>query len=142
MTNQMFDYVVVGGGASGAVVAARLSEDPKISVALIEAGPSELILKKIWEFFKPAAVPLLVVACLYFWVNNITSNITNISEDVTNRIEKIQEIHDEEMKKVLDANRQERIEHENNIKKLQKLNCKNLISKSNFYNFEIKIQFL
>ena len=80
---------------------------------------SLLILKKIWEFFKPAAVPLLVVACLYFWVNNITSNITNISEDVTNRIEKIQEIHDEEMKKVLDANRQERIEHENNIKKLQ-----------------------
>ena len=41
MTNQLFDYVVVGGGASGAVVAARLSEDPKISVALIEAGPSD-----------------------------------------------------------------------------------------------------
>ena len=75
-------------------------------------------------------------------LRSLPTNITNISEDVTNRIEKIQEIHDEEMKKVLDANRQERIEHENNIKKLQKLNCKNLISKSNFYNFEIKIQFL
>ena len=33
-----FDYVVVGGGTAGCVVAARLAEDPEVSVCLIEAG--------------------------------------------------------------------------------------------------------
>ena len=33
-----FDYLVIGGGSSGCVVAGRLSEDPGTSVALLEAG--------------------------------------------------------------------------------------------------------
>ena len=37
-----FDYVVVGGGTAGAVVAARLSEDPTASVCLLEWGPTDV----------------------------------------------------------------------------------------------------
>ncbi|KAL2850297.1 hypothetical protein BJY01DRAFT_132341 [Aspergillus pseudoustus] len=33
-----YDYVIIGGGTSGLTIAARLAEDPEVSVAVIEAG--------------------------------------------------------------------------------------------------------
>lgn len=39
--NAHFDYVILGGGTAGLVVASRLSEDSSVSVAVIEAGDFE-----------------------------------------------------------------------------------------------------
>jgi len=40
-TNDEFDYVVVGAGTAGCVVAARLTQNPGIRVLLLESGPAD-----------------------------------------------------------------------------------------------------
>ena len=52
---QEFDYIIVGAGSAGCVLAARLSQDPAISVALVEAGGRD----DAPEIAMPAAFPQL-----------------------------------------------------------------------------------
>ncbi|MEO6040348.1 MAG: GMC family oxidoreductase N-terminal domain-containing protein [Croceibacterium sp.] len=59
MADEGFDYIVVGAGSSGCVVAARLSEDPRNRVLLFEAGGRDdhLYLKMPLAFLKAMPDP-------------------------------------------------------------------------------------
>lgn len=37
-----YDFLIIGGGTAGLTLAARLTEDPKITVGVIEAGQNRL----------------------------------------------------------------------------------------------------
>src|SRR4051794_7148433 len=41
-TPHVYDYVVIGGGTAGSVIASRLTENPDVTVAVIEGGPSDV----------------------------------------------------------------------------------------------------
>ena len=62
-----FDYVIVGGGSAGCLLANRLSEDKAVTVCLVEAGRSDLGLVESILTRVPAAIPLLLQSPKYNW---------------------------------------------------------------------------
>jgi choline dehydrogenase-like flavoprotein len=61
---QTVDYVIVGGGSSGCTLAGRLSEDPEVSVTLLEAGAAR---GDSWLVNTPAAVIAMVSKPINNW---------------------------------------------------------------------------
>lgn len=63
MANHEFDYLIVGAGSAGCVLANRLGEDPAVRILLLEAGPAD----KSWTIDMPSAVGLVVGGTRYNW---------------------------------------------------------------------------
>jgi choline dehydrogenase len=58
-----YDYIIIGGGSAGCVLANRLSADPAIEVALLEAGPRD----KNFLIHMPAGYPALMKTGIVDW---------------------------------------------------------------------------
>jgi choline dehydrogenase len=63
MTDHAFDYLIVGAGSAGCVLANRLGADPAVRILLLEAGPAD----QSWTIDMPSAVGLVVGGTRYNW---------------------------------------------------------------------------
>ena len=67
-----FDYIVIGAGAAGCVVAHRLSADPAVRVALVEAWPSDREFPVNWKTTLPVGNIFLLPHGRYNWQHMFT----------------------------------------------------------------------
>lgn len=64
LTSRKYDYVVVGGGTAGLCVAARLTENPDVTVAVLEAGENRMDDTNVST---PSLYPTLIGRPKYDW---------------------------------------------------------------------------
>ncbi|MGB3187737.1 MAG: GMC family oxidoreductase N-terminal domain-containing protein, partial [Ornithinimicrobium sp.] len=64
-STQHFDYIIIGGGSAGSALANRLSNDPSMSVLVLEAGRSDFRIDPFIHM--PAALPYPIGSPLYDW---------------------------------------------------------------------------
>lgn len=76
-------------------------------------------IKKTWEFLRPALLPFLILSICFLGARYLVSQFKSEHESFTERVKEIQNIHDEELKKIMDAQAAERERHEQNLKQLQ-----------------------
>ena len=56
VNGQTFDYIIVGGGLSGLIVAGRLTKDPSTTILVVEAGNDDRKNPNISDIFNYGAV--------------------------------------------------------------------------------------
>lgn len=71
--SRQYDYLVLGGGTAGLVMAARLSEDPNISVGVIEAGQDQ---RQNPMVTCPALCPQLIGRSEYDWLHKTVPQVS------------------------------------------------------------------
>ncbi|XP_066051727.1 choline dehydrogenase, mitochondrial [Chamaea fasciata] len=70
-----YNYIIVGAGSAGCVLANRLTEDPQSTVLLLEAGPKDTLLGSVrlmWKIHMPAALTYNLCDEKYNWYYHTT----------------------------------------------------------------------
>ena len=78
-TSKKYDYIIVGGGSAGCVLANRLTENSQNTVLLLEAGHSDRGKVDSWTIHMPAALTYNISSEKYNW------NYTTEPQDFLNK---------------------------------------------------------